>query len=446
MSFINENSPVVALPELEVFETVPVQTSIEETTIQELIPQSQLNTGGHIEFIIKTSENEYIKPIDTILQTRFRVKLSKINNTAVTETDWTKVSIINNPGHSMWAQIDVSIGETQTNKPLHTHPYKAYIDTILHSPKEIKDTYLKLSGYIDDDFSDDKRNLPHAKRHDFIKWKSGDKAKGRLCEFWTPLYVDLFQQNKSLIGGLTIKIRLIPTRPEFFFMVNDTNILPSIIFEDIYLHVKERNINGDVALGVLQGLNISPAKYPINRIEVRTHTIDTGTTIRNLENIYIGTAPRLVYICFANNEAYAGSYTKNPFYFYHYNIIEIACFLDSQLIGRRTFKPDYETEYFGREYINLLKVSGQFNKGILTTITPEDFKKGYTIFAFDLTRDNSHGFLKSGYVDPPKKFSHLRFKVTFKDALTETISAIVYAEWDGVVMIDSMKNALVFDD
>lgn len=447
MSFINENSPVVALPELEVFENIPVQTSIEDSVVEELIPQSQLNSGSHIEFIIKTSENEYIKAYDTILQTRFRVVLQKTDHSAITDDDWKKVSIINNAGDSMWGQLDVSIGETQTTKPLHTHPYKAYIHALLNSSQETKNTFMKLRGWIDDDFSsDDKIHKPNEKRQKFIKNVSGDKSRGRLCEFWTPLHVDLFQQAKDLIGGLVLKIRLIPNRPEHFFMVEDSKIQPSIYFEEIYLHVKQRIINGDVALGVLQGLNVSPVKYPINRVEVRTHTIDIGTTSRNIENIYSGTIPRRVYICFVNNQAYSGSYSKNPFYFHHYDISSIACFVNSQMIGRKPFKPEYELEYLGREYINLLKITGQYHTGILTTLTPEQFRKGFTIFSWDLTRDNSHGFLKSGYVDPPRKFSHLRFSVQFKIALPETISVIIYGEWDDMVMVDSLRNAIVSTD
>lgn len=443
MAFINENSPVVALPELEVFENIPVQTSIEDTIIEELIPQSQLNTGAHVEFIIKTADNEFIKPMETLLQSRFKVKLRKVDNTAITDADWAKVSLVNNAAHSMWAQIDVSIGESQTTASLQTYPYKAYIDSVIHTSKEAKDTYQKLIGFTDDDFTNDKIHKPDTTRTKLIQppTTATDKSIGCLCELWTPLNIDLFRQPKDLIGGLTVKLRLIPSRPEFLFMCSDANIIPSIEFEDIYLHVSERTISGDVALGIMQGLMISPAKYPINRCEVRSHTIDRGTMIRNLDNLIIGTMPRKVYVAFTSNAGFGGSYTKNPFYFDNYNISSIACYVNSQMVSRRPQKPDYELPYFTKEYLNFLKVSGQFNNLIQTTITPEKYKTGYTIFAFDLTRDKSGGFLKEGYCDPPKKFSNLRFTVQFNSALTETISAIIFCEWDDLVIIDAMKNA-----
>ncbi len=446
MSYINENSPVVALPEFEIFETIPVQTSIESTVIEEKHPESQLNSGGHIEFVIKTAENEFIRVIDTVIQTKFRVHLRKTDNTAIADADWNKVSIINNAGDSMWGQIDISIGDAQTTRPLHTHPYKAYIHTILNCPTEAKNTFLKLRGFTEDDFTDAQIHKPNTERQNMIKWKSGSKNFGKICEFWTPLHCDLFQQSKNLVGGITVKVRLIPNRPEHFFITDDAKLIPTLHFEEVVLHVKQRTVNGDVAIGILRGLSLNTAKYPINRVEVRSHTIDRGTTSRNLDNIYVGTIPRRAYICFVNNEAFSGSYTKNPFFFHHYNIGSIACFVNSEMVGRKPYKPDYDADYFGREYYNLLKISGQYNNGIMTTITPEQFKKGYTIFAFDLTRDNSHGFLKSGYVDPPKTLSHLRLSLQFKTELTETISAIIYTEWDDMIQIDSLKNAIISND
>ena len=169
MSFITENSPVIALPELEVFETMPVQTSIEGTVIEEQIPQSQLNSGGHIEFIFKTAENEFIRVMDTIVQTKFRVHLRKTDNADITDTDWNKVSIINNAADSLWGQIDMSIGDTQTTKPLHTHVYKAYIHAIMNTTKDAKNTFMKLRGFTDDDFDDAKVNKPNLERQKLIK-------------------------------------------------------------------------------------------------------------------------------------------------------------------------------------------------------------------------------------------------------------------------------------
>ena len=447
---INGNTPVIALPELDIFENVPVQTSIEKTFTDQVLPVSQLNSGAHVEFIVKTAENEFIRPCDAMIQVVYKVKLHKIDKTKLTNLDWDKVAMVNNMADSMWAQIDVSIGDTQTTKPLHTHPYKSYIHTILHTPNEAKETFMKLRGFYDDVLTDAMIHRAQQSRKDRNKDTTTIDADagewGNKDELWFPLHVDLFRQTKDLVGGITLKIRLIPSRPEFLFMCEDANLQPSIHFEKIVLHLTQRNINGNVTLGILKGLQISPAKYPMDRVEVRTHTIDSGTTSRNLENIYVGTAPRFALIGFVNNEASSGSYKKNPFWFQHYNLSSISCFLNSVMVNRKPFIPDYDLPYMGELYINFLKVIGQLNNNITTTITPEQFEKGFFLIPWDLTRDNSQGYLTSGYADPPLKNSNLRFQVQFKNALPETISAIIYCIWDSMTLIDSMKNALVDAD
>ncbi len=57
----------------------------------------------------------------------------------------------------------------------------------------------------------------------------------------------------------------------------------------------------------------SPAKYPIERVEVRSMTINAGVTGKPLENVINGVLPRRIYLYFLTNEAFNGSYETNPF-------------------------------------------------------------------------------------------------------------------------------------
>ena len=448
MSILTPETPVIALPELDLFENIPIQTQIESTVTEEILPISQLNSGAHIEFIVKTHENEFIRPCEAMIQVAYRVKLRKTDATNIAAADWEKVSMINNAADSMFGQIDVSIGETQTTKPLFTHPYRAYIHTVLHAPEEAKKTFLKLRGFDDDDFSSEKIHKPQKKRIAHLKPESTatDQSISKKGEFWFPIHSDIFRQMKDLVGDITLKIRLIPSRPEFFFMTEDEKLIPSIHFEEVVLHLVSRNVNGSVVLGIREGLMRSPAKYPVDKVEVRTHTIDTGTTSRILDNIYNGTIPRFVLIAFVDNDAFSGSYTKNPFYFDHYDLGSISCYVNSVLINRRPFKPDHNLAYFGKEYINFLKVIGQLNNNITTTITPEQYKKGFFMIPWDLTRDGTQGYLTSGYSDAPTTDSNLRFAVTFNKPLEKTITAIIYCAWDGLNLIDNFRNAAVSAD
>jgi hypothetical protein len=68
-------------------------------------------------------------------------------------------------------------------------------------------------------------------------------------------------------------------------------------------------------------------------------------------------------------------------------------------------------------------------------ITRESFRKGFSIWAFNLTPDKEEGdhvhLIKEG---------NLRIDMKFADALTATTTVSVYAEFDNVIEIDHARN------
>src|SRR6267154_1969000 len=373
MNLVNEGSPVTAVPELDFYSKTPVQVSIEKTYVEEIRPLAPLNTGGHIEFQIHNSINEYMRLKDTTLYGRFHVELTKANGADPTEDDWKKVHIVNNFMHSIWSQIDLAIGDAQTSISLQTYPYRAYIETILGSTARGRKTYLEASMY-----NDDTPITSNNKRQEWIKQFDAQNPKiGKSCEFEGRLHMDLFQQHRSMIGGKGLKIKLIPNHPEFYFMCSDASLKPRIVFEDLYLNITKIKVADDVLVAHLKAINVSPVKYILDRVEVRAVTIDRGATSRNVENVYNGRLPRRVHIAFVDNEAYAGSLKTNPFKFEHCNISSIACFVNGQQIPQRAYTPDFTRDKFTREYVDFFKVTEQMDNGARTLITKDKYKDGF---------------------------------------------------------------------
>jgi hypothetical protein len=71
------------------------------------------------------------------------------------------------------------------------------------------------------------------------------------------------------------------------------------------------------------------------------------------------------------------------------------------------------------------------------TISKEEYAKGNTLFGFDLTPNMSEvgafQLIKQG---------NLRMKIHFSEALTATISVIMYGEFDNVIEIDRNRQVL----
>jgi len=442
MSLVNEHSPVTAIPELDFYSKAAVQTSIETTYNEEIRPIAQLNSGGHIEFIINNAINEYLKLKETTLYVRFKVKLSRSDTAAISDTDWTKVSVVNNFLHSLWNQIDLSIGDSQTTTSLQTYPYRAYFETILGSTPHGRKTHLSTTLFTEDDMSSGKCDVPQTGRMEFISSNTTSKDIGRECEIEGKLHLDMFMQHRALIGGTKLKIRLIPNKPNFYFMCSDDKLHPTIHFEDIHLNIVKFRVSDEVLLAQMQALNVSPAKYILNRGEVRSVTIDGGATSRNIENVINGKLPRRVYVAFTSNDAYSGSFKKNPFFLNHFKINSLSCFVNGEQIPRKAYTPDFENDKYVREYLELYRVSEQLDNDARMQITKKNFKEGYTIFAFNLSQDLSQGYSSNGYVNLPKE-GVMRFEINFKEQLASAINALIYCEFDNQLSISEDRNAFM---
>ena len=443
MSLVSENSPVTAIPEFDFYSNTPVQTSIEKTYIEQIRPINQLNTGGHIEFLINNGLNEYVKLKETTLFVSFRVKLAKSDGSAVATADWTKVSVVNNLLHSLWSQIDLTIGDSQTTLALQTYPYRAYFETILGSTEWSRNSHLQSGLFCLDKFGTDTNN-PHADRMKYINNKAADTTTptntGRICEIEGKLHLDMFFQHRALVGGTKMKLKLVPNRPEFYFMTSDDKLIPKLFFEDIHLNIMKCKASEEIIMAHIQALNVNPVKYILNRAEVRSFTIDKGASSRSLENVINGQLPRRVYLAFVSNEAYSGSLTKNPYFFHHYHINSISCFINGEQFPRKAYTPDFDNDKYMREFIELFRVSEQLDNDARMVVNRDNYKAGYSMFAFNLSPDLSQGYNSAGYVNVPKE-GVLRFEIHFSQALDTIVNALIYCEFDNLLSIGQDRNA-----
>ena len=442
MSLINEKTPLTAVPSLDFFATTPVQDTYESTFFEVIRPIAQLNSGPHIEFQINNAANEYIRLKETTLSVKFRIKLNRTDNQTVTDTDWTKVSIVNNFLHSLWSQIDLSIGESQTCVSLQTYGYRAYFDTILGSTEQARKTYLQLVGFVEDDFAN--KNKPSDKLVAYVKPNSSetDKSQGRIAKFIGKLHLDLTEQHRDLIGGCKLKLKLIQNRPEFYFMTSDEKIIPSIHFEDVQLKILKSKVKDEILQAHNVALNVGLIKYIVNRKEVRTFTIGAGVTSQNMENVLIGQMPRRCYVAFVDNDARTGSFKKDPYYFGNYSVASIVCFINGTPFPKDAYKPNFSEELYSNELIEFYRVSEQFDNDVRSLVTFKNYKNGCTIFGFNLSPDYSQGYNSCGYVNVPTE-GVMRFEVQFKDALSAPVDALIFCEFDNLLSLGPERNAIM---
>lgn len=465
MALVNTMSPITILQPFELFSNLPIQTSIVKTRIDEIRPISQLNTGGYLEFDIPSNFNEYTVLDEIYLHVNFRTILSKNDKSAIALSDWENVSMVNNIIHSLWNQVDMSINDIQTTISLLTYSQKAYFNALLNSTKAARDTILSLAGFYHDD---EKTHYDHlsAKRTSLIEHhkvteiknkRIEDAAKsppvttvagyptlsdahiGKICQLSGKPALDLFNQYKYLIGGTKLRLKFVCNKPEYIFMIKEAGLNARIEFLDVYLEVPKVTVSDELLIAHNEAINVSPAKYPISRFEVRCQTIDKGITSKNIEHVINGQLPKKLYVTLVENEAYTGSYRTNPFLYKHFDLCNIACFVDGI---RFEYQPDFNNRLVNKEYLGLLKTANQADNSARMLITKRNFEFGFTIYGFNIGQDTSEGFGQTGYANPPVK-GKIRFELQFKNPTPQTLNVLFFCDYDNMISITPERNPIV---
>ena len=140
------------------------------------------------------------------------------------------------------------------------------------------------------------------------------------------------------------------------------------------------------------------------------------------EKLVSGQLPTRLVVGIVDNAAFNGRRDRNPFNFHHYNLTEIALYLDGhQQHTLKPIQPDFEAGLFVRAYNTLFA-----------------FRAVTTLYAFDLTADlgddDHFNLIKHG---------NLRLALKFGEALPHTVTVISYAEFDNVIELDRDRNVLV---
>ena len=151
--------------------------------------------------------------------------------------------------------------------------------------------------------------------------------------------------------------------------------------------------------------------------------------------MFLGQLPKRLIVGFVDNDSYNGSFQKKNSISSTTNQLP---FVDE---GRRTdlFKSAANglgNKKFVRSYLSLFTETNQYYTDYGNSISRSDYSGGHILFAFDLTPDLGSAADQWELV----KHGNLRLEVRFGTALTTTINAIVYAEFDNLFEITAKKT------
>lgn len=288
MAFINQATTMNVKSELDIFTTVPIQTTVESGALQSYRPVTSLSNAGPIEFVVSGSSNDEYLDLGRVfihVQARITVPIPVVAGAARGVAP--VVGPTNNWLHSMFSQVDIYLNQKCITPPC-AYNYRAYIENLLNYSNEAKKSHLTSGLWADDTAGHMDSVL--AANVGFTQRRSLS-VSNNIVDLYGPLHCDLFNVDKYMISGVEMTIKLQRAKNEFHLMgVDNSNSTFEII--DAVLYARKVKISAPVLLAHHRALSLATAKFPITRVDIKTITIPADTQSRTLDNVWIGALPK----------------------------------------------------------------------------------------------------------------------------------------------------------
>lgn len=316
-----------------------------------------------------------------------------------------------------------------------TYSYRAYIEALLNYDSSAKETHMTQRMYYQDtptffDSLDGEENEGLAERR-------RRTATSRPFELMGPLHIDFFNQDHFLLNNVELRIKLTRNRDAFSLM--STAGTERIKLLDATLYIRKVIVSPSILLSHAQALEKSPAKYPLNRVDLKTVTITAGLRDKNLDNLFMNQLPQRIVIGFVDNRAFNGDFGRNGFNFQHFNLNYLSLMVDGHPVPSQPLTPDYQNSLYMEAYNTLFCGTGIHFRDLGNSISHSDYPGGNTLYCFDLSPDLSasepHWNLQ--------RQGTLRLEIKFAAPLPAPINCIVYAEFQNLIEIDKYRNVVV---
>lgn len=414
-----------------IFDKPGILTDIQRRYTVDYHPINALTSDGPIEFVIPGSSEDYIDVGNTQLYVSFKVVHE--DGTKIDQKD-DVVGFNNLAIASLFSDASLKIGDTQVQGGSSDYPYKGYFRTVMQFTPQAQNSHMTGMGWYKDqaEHFDKKANSGFTVRQALV----GDSET---VEILGPLYFDFFNQERHLINGTPMRIKLTPNKPEFF--LNSYATTPKkckVVFDKVILYVERLEMNPSVINGHAVGLKNQNARYFINHTELLTYTIPKGQMSYTKDHLFTDLSPKMIMIAMLDNEAFNGSYAKNPFHFKHYDLNKLALFRDGRCIPGQAFEPDFTNDLYLRSYNQTMQTFGYINTDDTNGLTPLEWAGGYTIYAFDLTPDKE----VSSVYQHANVGNNLRLELNFNKALPNTINVLIYAVTDSAIEVTRLRDVI----
>lgn len=458
----SEIKPInVLAKELNLFQLPPLNSSFVKRQWVEHQPTFQ---GGKsaVVFSISGSGNQYTDLSKTYLATKVRIR--KPNNGPIFKQDETKSTAIpaDNVLHSNFSDVQIKFNNTLVSTTNTNYSYKAYIENLMKFNSMAKQKQLSLIGFTSDEGYFDQTDpdeppyslglrerfkwfksistkyLPnHQLKEGETKDESEEWEDPTCVEFMGPLMSDICQQNRLILNGVNIDIKLTPNKDDFRLITFPNGVEAEVELVDTKLMVCRVTVSDEAFLAIEKNLAHVPVVYPHARTDTRTYNLGAGSYSATFEDLFQGEVPSKVIIGMVDSKSFSGDFHTNPFRFRPFDVEYMAFYVDDESVPRQPLQFDVRDCGYIEGLQSLYEVAGKWNQNTDLPINRDTYRQGLFLVGFDIdgaTSPNLTSFVGKN------KSGRTRFNIKFHKALAQPVTLIVYAAFQEVAQIDLARN------
>ncbi|KAJ8043894.1 hypothetical protein HOLleu_11197 [Holothuria leucospilota] len=330
--------------EMDLFSVPPTQTVIERGSWEKINPMAGLSIPYEYEFEISGTGDQYIDLEETQLYVKCKITNGgggAIDIDAASNPD--KVGPINYTLHSLFKQVDVSLNGQEISDSSSMYPYRAYLEALLNYGEESKSGQLSSALY--------------------------------------------------LMNGVNVKVKFTPSHDEFVLCSSNASPAYKMKITEIALYARRVTPSPTILLqhAKILASGVS-AKCPIQRVQMKTKSIQAGTTNVVTDHLWLGQLPRRLIFGFVLASSFNRDYGKNPFDFKNCKILNLTLRYAGQLYPSDPMRLDFSAD--GESSAKTLRgydslFTALHKKGLNEDfgISRDDYENGCTLFGFDFTPD-----------------------------------------------------------
>jgi len=348
--------------------------------------------------------------------------------------------------HTMWNGVDVFMNQQLVSTTNTMYAYKAYIETLLNNTASTKKYQLRNIGYtgpeghfspsqlMDSDANPYEESEAQERRKQIFKTNITYDLVGYLSS-------DMWNIQASIVNGVEIGLKLYPNKDAFRMMTFPQGVEATVVLKDITLKVCKKTMAPKIVLAHDQVLKKNlDATYPFTRTEVRSFNVGKGMRSATIENPYQSNIPSRLIVGMVRADAKAGSFSKDPLKFRHFDISSAGFYINDEPVPRRPFRLDPAQGRFIEPLVELYTTLGHTG-GEDLGISHEEYVNGAFLLPFDV-QPTAAGNLQ--YL-ARRTGGHCRLELLFKEPLPCNICVITYAIFPSILEIDHSRNVRVVD-